>query len=130
MDTDLAFFKVEIDFSDNPRMLDAQDLRVQIFVSHDDANPSKSQRPAHTKPGSAKMFRDDLPRFGGLGLNTSTKGQVFTVTLRSQGIGIQSKEIATDLEAWEQCEECEQFRSCYDLSVGRLALENAIQSRF
>ena len=52
MDNHLVVFEVKGDISDNPRVLDAEDLGVQIFISHQDILPDSSL-PAHTETGRA-----------------------------------------------------------------------------
>jgi hypothetical protein len=77
-----------------------------------------------------ECFGKVFPDLDRLEFNKQLKSEVFSVNLRSQGIGIQGRQIDTDHEAWDRCQDCESFRSCYDLSMARFVLDNALHSRF
>ena len=77
-----------------------------------------------------ECFGKIFPDLDRLEFNKPLKSAVFSVNLRSQGIGIQDRQIEADHEAWDRCQDCVSFRSCYDLSMARFVLENALHSRF
>lgn len=60
--------------------------------------------------------------------NQLNKGRVFGVLLESRGIGIQDRKIVVDKRAWEECLKSPNFRACYDLSMAKLALQQALTS--
>ena len=60
--------------------------------------------------------------------NVPCKGKAFVVELRSQGLGIQSSELRTDLKGWQACVACPAYRTCYDLCMARLAMRQAMAS--
>jgi hypothetical protein len=81
-------------------------------------------------PEKTDCFGTIFPDLSRLEWNIPQRGQVFAVTVSSQGIGVQGRDIFTDQEAWEKCQQCRDFRSCYDLSMGKMALESAVHVGF
>jgi len=69
------------------------------------------------------MFPDVLT----VRVNEPARGKVFTARLGSLGIGVQSRTLDVDEQEWEVCQRCPHFRSCYDLGMAKLALENALR---
>jgi len=76
-----------------------------------------------------QCFGTLFPGLAALEYNKPLKGHVFTVTVCSAGIGVQSRRITVDHEAWETCQRCPAYRSCYDLSMAKLTFEQAVLSR-
>ena len=69
------------------------------------------------------LFPDlDRPEY-----NTPSRGKAFTVLVRSQGIGVQSREVTVDEREWEACQRCPVYRSCYDLCMAMLALRQGVE---
>jgi hypothetical protein len=56
-------------------------------------------------------------------------GRVATVVLESCGIGVQERVIIVDEKAWEECVKSPNFRTCYYLSMAKLALQEAVAER-
>jgi hypothetical protein len=76
-----------------------------------------------TKPACyGAMF----PNLSMLKVNTRCKGKAFSVQVNSVGIGVQSRELRVDEGGWDECVECPHYRSCYDLSMAKLALGHAL----
>jgi hypothetical protein len=67
-----------------------------------------------------------VPDFEHLRLNRPTEGKAFRVFVESIGVGTQRRELTLKAEAWERCLECPEYRTCYDLSMARLALSGAL----
>jgi hypothetical protein len=61
--------------------------------------------------------------------NRPLRGKVFTVLVESKGIGVSGRTITVDPDQWQACVACEQYRGCYDLSMGKLLLTHAVDSR-
>ena len=61
--------------------------------------------------------------------NIPCKGKVFTVVVRTSGIGNQGDVVETDYAAWEDCQRCLSYTSCYDLCMAKIALGNALYSQ-
>ena len=59
--------------------------------------------------------------------NQPARGRVFEVLLESKGIGLSGRRITVDPDQWKRCVACEQYRSCYDLSMAKLLLFLAVQ---
>jgi len=66
----------------------------------------------------------DLDRLEG---NRPVHGRVFEVLLESKGIGLSGRSITADQAQWKKCTACEQYRSCYDLSMAKLLLYLAVR---
>lgn len=62
-------------------------------------------------------------------MNTPLKGKVFSVLVRSAGIGVQSRDIEADPQAWEACRQYPEYSSCYDFSMARLSLDQVLRQR-
>jgi hypothetical protein len=58
--------------------------------------------------------------------NKVLAGKVFKVRINSAGLMVQSRRVECDLKEWEACQDCEQYRNCYDLSIGALLLQRAV----
>ncbi len=61
--------------------------------------------------------------------NVPCRGKAFTALVRSQGIGVQAREVTVDQAQWAACQRCAAFRSCYDLGMALLVLREAISRR-
>jgi hypothetical protein len=57
------------------------------------------------------------------------RGKVFGYHLVSRGLGIQDRRVDADAAQWESCLACPEFDSCFVLSLGKLALEQAVSAR-
>ena len=58
--------------------------------------------------------------------NRPCRGKAFTARVTSQGIGVQSRRLSVDEDEWNACQACPVYRSCYDLCMARLSLEDAL----
>jgi hypothetical protein len=72
------------------------------------------------------LLRHDVPNLLRLRLNQPCTGSVFTVRLESVGIGVQSTDMQINREKWRECEQCPDYRHCYDLSAGTFLVQQAI----
>lgn len=80
-------------------------------------------------PERKKCFGTIFPDLDQLQLNAPLKGKVFSVLARSSGIGIQNREIQADPQAWDACRQCPEYSSCYDFSMARISLDQALRQR-
>lgn len=78
------------------------------------------------RPSCYGTMFPDLDR---LEYNAPRRGRAFAVLVTSQGIGVQSREVSVDEGAWEACQRCAVFRSCYDLCMAVLALRESLARR-
>jgi len=69
-----------------------------------------------------------FPDFGHLNFNQPTEGKAFSVFVKRIGIGTQRRELTVKPDAWDECVACPEYRTCYDLSMAKLALHEALVS--
>jgi hypothetical protein len=71
-----------------------------------------------------KLFPDllQLPR------NKMNQGHVFGAMVQSVGVGVQDRKLSVNAAEWEKCAVCPDYRTCYDLSLAKLALQQAVLS--
>ena len=67
-----------------------------------------------------------LPDFEHLRYNRPTDGRAFRVFVESIGVGTQRRELTFKEDGWAQCVQCPDYRTCYDLSMAKLALHEAL----
>lgn len=79
----------------------------------------------HNEPECyGKMF----PDFTRLKRKEPLEGQAFTALVVSSGTGAQGRTLAVKREAWEKCVSCPDYRTCYDLSLARLLMNNILMN--
>jgi hypothetical protein len=54
-------------------------------------------------------------------------GKVFQISIRSQGPGHRDRKLDIDLNAWQGCQQCEDFRNCYDFSMAKLEMQRTLR---
>jgi hypothetical protein len=55
------------------------------------------------------------------------RGKVFSIELqRAGGLNIAVRRTEVDLDAWKKCLTCQEFDSCYKLSMAKLALDSGV----
>lgn len=72
-----------------------------------------------------EMFPDGLR----LQANQPNRGKVFTVQLtKPAGLypGFAHRSIETDLEQWDECQQCPDFESCYKLCMAKVSEESVV----
>jgi deferrochelatase/peroxidase EfeB len=70
------------------------------------------------------MFPSILP----LEADKTVSGKVFSFEIvRAGGTFVSYRRVATNMQEWNDCLECPEFEHCYQLCMGRLALEAAIE---
>ena len=74
-----------------------------------------------------QCFGAIYPDLSSLPLNTTLAGKVFKVKIGSLGLMPQRPQVECDMAAWQECQSCEQFRSCYDLSNAKLAMQQVVR---
>lgn len=79
-------------------------------------------RPCCETPSAGDFFPDLLR----IQLNHLNRGRVFAVLTESHGVGLQNREMIVDQAAWDECVKSPNFRACYDLSMAKLALQQAL----
>jgi hypothetical protein len=54
-------------------------------------------------------------------------GRVFQISINSRGPGHRDRKLDIDLKAWQGCQQCEDFRNCYDFSLGKLEMQRVLR---
>ena len=60
--------------------------------------------------------------------NVTMAGKVFSYYVKQPGLMATDRSVSVDEEAWRRCVTCEDYETCYRLSVGRLLLEIALSA--
>ena len=81
-----------------------------------------SQNAEHIPKCYGKMF----PPLSDRSPNQAHQGHVFGFFIRSYGLMPSGQEAEVDEKAWKECIQCPHYRTCYDLSLGRLQMEAAV----
>ena len=58
--------------------------------------------------------------------NKVLDGKVFKIKINCTGLTPQSRQLEYELKEWEDCQRCNQFQSCYELSNSQLLLRQAM----
>lgn len=75
----------------------------------------------------AGSIKGDLfPDFLSLENNVINRGRIFSVLVERTGMGVQHRWMGCDSAAWAKCAEKPCFRQCYDMSMAKLALAQAL----
>lgn len=69
---------------------------------------------------------DFFPDFLNLENNVINRGRVFSVLVERTGMGVQQRWMGCDSAAWAKCVEKACFRECYEMSMAKLALSQAL----
>jgi hypothetical protein len=56
------------------------------------------------------------------------QGQTFTALVASSGTGPQGRILEVRREGWEKCVACADYRTCYDLSLAKLEMNNVLMN--
>ena len=67
-----------------------------------------------------------FPDFTRLKYKQKLEGQAFTLLVVSSGTGAQGRSLEVKTEAWEKCVMCPDYRTCYDLSLAKLLMNNML----
>ena len=71
-----------------------------------------------------KMF----PDFTRLKRKERLEGQAFAALVTGSGTGAQGRSLEVKREAWEKCVACPDYRTCYDLSLARLEMNDVLMN--
>jgi hypothetical protein len=50
-------------------------------------------------------------------------GKVFQICVDTVGPGQRDRKLEIDLNAWQECQRCEDFRNCFDFSSAKLQMQ-------
>jgi hypothetical protein len=54
-------------------------------------------------------------------------GKVFQISIDCLGANHRDRKMKIDLEAWHDCQLCEDFRNCYDFSTAKLQMQRVLR---
>jgi hypothetical protein len=54
-------------------------------------------------------------------------GKVFQICVQSQGPGHRERKMEINVDAWEKCRQCPDFRNCYEFSMAKLEMQRALR---
>lgn len=69
-----------------------------------------------------------LPDLSHEHLNQRDEGKAFSLLVESCGINVQSRTVPIKPEEWEDCLQCRDYRTCYDLGMARRQLWQSLQN--
>ena len=69
-----------------------------------------------------------FPDFTRLKRKEALEGQAFTTLVVSSGTGAQGRTLEVKGEAWEKCVACADYRTCYDLSLAKLEMNDVLMN--
>lgn len=75
-------------------------------------------------------FSEMFPTLDNLQYNKACSGALFSVQVSSSGVGPQGRQFSMIPGKLKVCMDCPRYRCCYDLSMGKLALQFAVSARF
>jgi hypothetical protein len=71
-------------------------------------------------------FGTIYPDLENLRFGQAARGKVFQICVNSQGAGHRDRKLDVDVSAWESCQQCEDFRNCFDFSMAKLQMQRAL----
>lgn len=54
-------------------------------------------------------------------------GKVFRICVSSRGAGHRDRKLEIDLDAWQDCQQCPDFRNCRDFSNAKLRMQRTLR---
>ena len=69
-----------------------------------------------------------FPDFTRLKYKNRLEGQAFAAMVSSSGTGAQGRNLEVKAEGWEECLACLDYRTCYDLSLAKLHMNNILMN--
>ncbi len=69
-----------------------------------------------------------FPEFTQLKRKEKLEGHAFTALVVGSGTGAQGRSLEVKREAWEKCVACPDYRTCYDLSLATLLMNNILMN--
>ena len=67
-----------------------------------------------------------FPDFTRLERNKALSSPAFTALVEGYGVGVQGRKLEVKAEGWEKCVACADYRTCYDLSLAKLAMNTLL----
>ena len=67
----------------------------------------------------------DLERFQ---FGKPLTGKVFQISVDTLGPGHRDRKLDIDMDAWQDCRQCEDFQNCFDFSSAKLQMQLALRN--
>ena len=67
-----------------------------------------------------------FPDFMRLHFKEPLEGQAFTAMVSCSGTGTQGRKLEVKPDAWGKCVACPDYRTCYDLSLAKMLMNNIL----
>lgn len=69
-----------------------------------------------------------FPDFTRLKHGEQQDGQAFSAVIAGAGTGAQKRNLDVKTDAWLKCSSCPDYRSCYELSVAKMLMNQVLMS--
>ncbi len=76
----------------------------------------------------AECYGKMFPDFMRLKRKEKLEGQAFVALVTGSGTGAEGRSLEVKREAWEKCVECADYRTCYDLSLAQLEMNDVLMN--
>lgn len=73
-------------------------------------------------------FGNIYPDLSQFQLNKEFASKVFRLRINTIGPLHRDRHLQVDVEQWQDCQRCELFRSCYDLSNAKMTMKKVVES--
>ena len=73
-----------------------------------------------------ECFGSIYPELTRVVYNKEIAGKVFSIRINSHGLVHERPRLKADMKAWEECQKCELYQSCFDFSNAKLAMRQAL----
>ena len=67
-----------------------------------------------------------FPDLAHMRYHEESRGRAFSAIISSPGTGPQGRRLLPDRDAWDACVECPDYRTCYDLSLATLPMNQTL----
>ena len=75
-----------------------------------------------------ECYRKMFPDFTRLKRRERLEGWALTALVTGSGTGARGRSLEVKAEAWERCVACPDYRTCYDLSLAKLEMNDVLMS--
>jgi sulfatase maturation enzyme AslB (radical SAM superfamily) len=76
-----------------------------------------------TEENMKTCFGDIYPDLEKFQFGRPLIGKVFQISVDTIGPGQKARKLSIDMDAWQECRQCEDFQSCYDFSSAKLQMQ-------
>ena len=79
-----------------------------------------------TEENMKTCFGEMYPDLEKFRFGTPLVGKVFQISVDTIGPGQRDRKMSIDMDAWQECRQCEDFQSCYDYSSAKLQMQRVL----